>query len=71
MFGREKNHNVPILIAIVGHRDPKPEYIPQIIQQFEESIRIIQGNIPDSPLWLMTGLAEGADQIAAKTFWKL
>ena len=71
MFGREKNYNVPILIAIVGHRDPKPEYIPQIIQQFEESIRTIQSNIPDSPLWLMTGLAEGADQIAAKTFLEI
>ena len=34
MTGSERDYLIPILIAVVGHRDPQPQYTPQIIQQF-------------------------------------
>lgn len=62
---------VPLLIAVVGHRDPRPEYIPEIISYFSEYILQLQKQLPSTPLWLMTGLAEGADQLAAQAFLDL
>lgn len=62
------NEAVPILIAVVGHRDPKPECISQVTSYFTEYIHNLQEKLPSTPLWLMTGLAEGADQLAAQAF---
>ena len=59
---------VPLLIAVVGHRDPKPDCIPEITSYFSEYILQLQKQLPSTPLWLMTGLAEGADQLAAQAF---
>ena len=65
------NDVVPLLIAVVGHRDPKPECIPEIISYFSKHILEINKRLPSTPLWLMTGLAEGADQLAAQAFLDL
>ena len=62
---------LPLLIAVVGHRDPKPECIPDIIEIFKDSIIHLESKLPSTPLWLMTGLAEGADQLAANAFLDL
>lgn len=62
---------LPLLIAVVGHRDPKPECIPQIIDQFKDAIVSLESNLPSTPLWLITGLAEGCDQLAARAFLDL
>lgn len=59
---------VPLLIAVVGHRDPKSDCVPEIGSRFLEYIQILHNKLPSTPLWLMSGLAEGADQLAAQAF---
>jgi hypothetical protein len=59
---------VPILIGVIGHRDPLQSEIPKIVQRFERLLEEIIQTCPSTPVWLLCGLAEGMDSIAAETF---
>ena len=56
---------IPVIIGITGHRDPSdPE---QLRAHFETVFKAVDRMAPNSPIWLLTPLAAGADQIFATT----
>jgi hypothetical protein len=61
---------VPLLIGVIGHRDPVPSEIPKIVRHFELLLEQIIEACPSTPVWMLNGLAEGMDSIAAETFLK-
>jgi hypothetical protein len=61
---------IPLLIGIVGHRDPKPETILDIAGKFESILESIISICPNTPIWMLNGLASGMDTIAAEVFLK-
>jgi hypothetical protein len=63
---------VPILVGVTGHRDPLPDARPQLEAAVHEALVALdkhtrqQGTpIGTGPLHVVTGLAEGADQLVA------
>lgn len=59
---------IPLTIGVSGHRDiPNGDY-PMIERRFEDFLIQIHDRYPYTPLRLITGLAEGADRIAANVF---
>lgn len=60
----ESNDAIPFIVAISGHRDPRaPE---DVMQRCREVFQFVQEKSPNTPKILLSGMAEGADQIAAK-----
>lgn len=59
---------IPICIGVTGHRDISPALIPSLEARLEEFFLDLARRFPETPVWLLTGLAEGADRIAAQTF---
>lgn len=59
---------VPLLIGVIGHRDPLPSEIPKIVRRFEQFLEQIIDACPSTPIWMLNGLAEGMDSIAAEAF---
>ena len=59
---------IPLVISVVGHRDPRTEIIGSIKESFRKELINLMRDLPSTPIWLLTGLAEGADQIAAEVF---
>lgn len=59
---------VPLLIGVIGHRDPLPSEIPGIAKRFELLLEKILVACPSTPIWMLNGLAEGMDSIAAEIF---
>lgn len=58
-----KNATIPIIIGVTGHRDLlAPE---KIFDRCRIFFADLQKNFPDSPLYVISSLAEGADQICA------
>ncbi|MCH5179829.1 MAG: hypothetical protein J1F32_01265 [Erysipelotrichales bacterium] len=57
---------IPIVIGIVGHRDVDLRFQKEIENKIDDAIKNIKEISPNSPLVVLTGLAKGADQIAAK-----
>ena len=59
---------VPLLIGVIGHRDPLSSEIPAIVRQFEKLLQAVIDACPSTPIWMLNGLAEGMDSIAAEAF---
>lgn len=59
---------VPLVIAVAGHRDPKPEYLPLLRQNFQRQLEQLIDELPHTPLLMLNGLAEGMDSEAAGVF---
>ncbi len=63
---KNENFKIPIILGITGHRDIKVEHICGL----EEKISTIYKNLiekyPNTPIVLLTPLADGADRIVAK-----
>jgi hypothetical protein len=59
---------IPLILGIVGHRDPDPESVPEIARQFEFILKSIIDKCPNTPIWMLNGLAAGMDTIAAEVF---
>lgn len=59
---------VPLVIAVVGHRDPRPEYLPLLRQNFQLQLEQLIDTLPHTPLLMLNGLAEGMDSEAADVF---
>lgn len=57
---------VPIFIGVTGHRDLIPEEEPALIAKVEAIIRHVKEICPNSPLKIISPLAEGADRLIAK-----
>ena len=59
---------IPLVIAVVGHRDPKPEYLQKLSQNLKYQLEQLIQELPNTPLLMLNGLAEGIDTMAAKVF---
>jgi hypothetical protein len=59
---------VPLVIAVAGHRDPRPEYLPLLRKNFQLQLEQLIDALPHTPLLMLNGLAEGMDSEAADVF---
>ena len=57
---------VPIVLGLVGHRDLRPGDRDVLKQRLNEIFRQFRDAYPQTPLVLLSALAEGADQLAAE-----
>jgi hypothetical protein len=57
---------VPIVIGVAGHRDPRPEDREKLKEQLVAILLEVKETYPDTPLVLMSSLAQGADQLAVE-----
>lgn len=62
---------VPLVIAVAGHRDPRPQDLPFLRDRFCDLIRELLAALPHTPLILLNGLAAGMDLKAAELFLDL
>ena len=59
---------VPLVLAVVGHRDPLPEALPRLRQLFRNDLELLLAALPHTPLLMLNGLACGMDSEAAEVF---
>jgi hypothetical protein len=57
---------VPLVLGVVGHRDPRAADIEVLRQKLVELFQQFKKAYPHTPLVLLSSLAEGADQLAAQ-----
>ena len=57
---------VPIVVAVTGHRDIPPEDVARLSEVVSAQLHELSSKYPDSPCLLLSGLAEGADRLAAR-----
>lgn len=57
---------IPIVIGVTGHRNPHPDVIAILEQKFTAVLEKIDCAAPNSPIVLLSPLAAGCDQIAAR-----
>jgi hypothetical protein len=63
--------SVPLVVAVAGHRDPRPQDLPVLRERFCDLIRELFTTLPHTPLILLNGLAAGMDSEAAELFLEL
>ena len=63
-----KKRLLPITIGVTGHIDISPADESRAEQEVSDLIEKLHRRFPNSPLRLLTSLAEGADRIAARAF---
>lgn len=61
-----KTNRIPFVIGAAGHRDICPADVPELLKRTQSVIRSIMERMPNTPLLLLSGLAEGADQLIAQ-----
>lgn len=59
---------LPLVIGVTGHRDLRPEELPALRAALDRVFADLQSLCPQTPLMLLSPLAEGADRLAAETF---
>ena len=59
---------VPLVIGIVGHRDPVTEVEPILQSNLKRQLQQLISQLPHTPLIMLNGLAEGIDIITANVF---
>lgn len=57
---------IPVVIGIVGHRDIPKNDEEKITTAIEKKLREVMQECPNSPIYILTALAEGADRLAVK-----
>ncbi len=57
---------IPLIVGVTGHRDLVVDDIPQIKAMVREALRSLKSQYPQTPLVLLSPLAEGADQLVAE-----
>lgn len=58
-------------VAVTAHRDPLPEQCAALEERVETFLKSLRAAYPDLRLQLLTALAEGGDQIAARAALRL
>lgn len=56
----------PYSIAVTGHRDLRPQDVPALRQEVANVFKTLRDRMPGRPLILLSGVAEGADQLVAE-----
>lgn len=59
---------VPLVLGVVGHRDPREEALPSLRKNFIRFLESLTRSLPNTPLWMLNGLAIGMDSLAAEIF---
>jgi len=67
---RNNRLNVPIVVGITGHMDLIEEGIPKLRARVKEVFDELKQTCPNSDIYLMTGLAEGADMLVAEVAYE-
>ena len=57
---------ITLSVGVTAHRDLLASEVPGIEQHVREFFSSLQGAYPDLPLQLLSPLAEGGDQLAAR-----
>jgi hypothetical protein len=57
---------IPFVIAVTGHRDLRPGDIEPLREQVRNVFAELRRRMPSTPVILLSGLAEGADQLVAE-----
>jgi hypothetical protein len=57
---------IPLLIGIIGHRDLLYEYRDQLAAELSQALDEICSEMPNTPVALVSSLAEGADRLGAR-----
>jgi hypothetical protein len=57
---------IPFLIAVTGHRDVHPDDRAAVQRALREVLATTVRLAGSTPVWLVSGMAEGADQLAAE-----
>ena len=57
---------IPVIFAVTGHRDIRPDAIPRIRNIVKETFVSFQKKYPNTPAILISALAEGADILVAE-----
>jgi hypothetical protein len=63
----DNDYRIHLIIGITGHRDIPEEDADILKEKIKGIFRELKNNYKNTPLLLLTPLAEGADSIAAKT----
>ena len=63
--------SIPIIMGVTGHRDILPQDIPLIRKALREHLSALQERYAHSAFRLISGLAEGADRLAAEVALEL
>ncbi len=56
----------PVIVGVTGHRYLDEYEVPKIRMTVASILKQFKNSVPDSPLILVSGLAEGADQLVAE-----
>lgn len=57
---------VPIVVAVTGHRDLRPEDVAVLSRAVSRQFQLLSERFPHCPFVLLSGLAEGADRLVAR-----
>jgi len=58
---------IPLYIGVTGHRDIPEEDVPGLEKKVASILAALREKYPDTPLTVLSPLAEGADRLVAKT----
>ncbi|MCP9883606.1 hypothetical protein KBY97_00500 [Synechococcus sp. ATX 2A4] len=62
---------IPLVLGVVGHRDPIQACVPQVVERFKEDLRQLLHALPHTPILMLNGLATGMDSMAAEVFLEM
>ena len=57
---------IPFVLAATGHRDLRPRDIDALRNEIRGIFSLTRKRMPNTPFVLMSGLAEGTDQLVAE-----
>lgn len=63
--------SLPLVIGVTGHRDLRPEDVPQLEHALRDIIQKLRSDNPHTPFTLLSSLAEGADRLVARVALEL
>lgn len=66
MRGSSDSYAIPLVIAVTGHRDLVAAEVPGICARVRHLFTQLQAENPDRRLQVLSGMAEGADQLVAE-----
>ena len=67
MTALNDERKIPLVVGVTGHRDLVTEDLPALKAAVTNELRLLRDRCPDTPALLLSSLAEGADQLCART----
>ena len=71
MSDRARRGVLPFVIALGGHRDLRAEDVPGLEARVTDILTGLASRYPNTPLLLLSSLAEGADRLGARVAFRL